>query len=1055
MLRAETTTRAKSHTVRLSSFTLNSKVAGDRALTQQKTLSNKRHRFATRTLASKNFTALPAFALMFCSRPMLFAQATAGAILGTVTDSSGASVPDADVTITNSDKNIETKVRTNGSGNFTQSQLIPGRYAITISKDGFQTYSQENITLGVGASIRVDARLQVGEQTQQVTVSAAPPGLVTDSAQVTSSMTAPQLEQLPVVNRNFTNLSLLAPGATLNTFQHAASENPQQSTLVNTNGIEFAGSAYVLDGMNNNDTVLGITMVNPPVESVADTNVITSNYDAEYTQAGGAVILVETKSGSNVIHGSVFEYLQNNIFQARDPLTQGLHDPGTPSPDHRGVPELRYNQFGGSIGGPIIKDKLFFFADYQGTLRRMGGTQLIRVPTAAERLGDLGDLQTAIFDPATGNADSTGRAAFPGGVIPQNRFSPPALNVLSNLPAPNLTGTNPASPNYSVSQVESYDTHQFDVRVDHSVNDKLRYFAKYSSLLADISAPGPFGLFGGPSFPSIGFTGASNAHNHNGVFSFNYTFSPTLLSEERFGLSRYDVTVTALDGSEQLATQAGIPGLNLPGRPDTFGLPNLNITGTGAFSMGYSCNCPLHERETLLDFVSNWTKVAGNHTIKWGGTFEPAWNLRLPSDQHRAGVYAFNPGVTSLGASSTGGLGLASFLLGLPSQFQRFSQTSTDQEDRQNRMFYFVQDTWRVTPKLTLSVGLRWDTWFPDHTLHSGQGGRYDVVTNTVLIPGVGGISRSGNSKTQWANLAPRFAIAYAPNDKTVIRAGYGRSHFQGTFGYTFNNIAADVYPLVVTQDIISSSPFSSIFPLSTAPPAAAFPTIRSNGRLPLTSGVNPAYIPPNQKIPSVDQWNVTVERRIAVGINLAVAYVGNIGRHLNAGFNLNSAVPGPGSDINLRRPLFAQFGLTDPIPERCDCTSSNYNALQIRGEKRFENGYSLLASYTWSKALDFGEFGTPTNQFNARTDYGLADFNRANVFTLAHTYVLPLGPGRHFLSNAKGVTRVLVSGWQFSGITTWEGGLPFSPALANNASLNSDMVLRPDQTLDPFWYAT
>src|SRR6185369_1931778 len=185
--------------------------------------------------------------------------------------------------------------------------------------------------------------------------------------------------------------------------------------------------------------------------------------------------------------------------------------------------------------------------------------------------------------------------------------------------------------------------------------------------------------------------------------------------------------------------------------------------------------------------------------------------------------------------------------------------------------------------------------------------------------------------------------------------------------------------------------------------------------------------------------------------IYLAVAYVGNLGRHLNGGFNLNSAVPGPGSNINLRRPLYPQFGLTDPIFDKCNCTSSNYNALQVRAEKRFSNGYSLLASYTWSKALDFGEFGTPTDQFNTRLDYGVADFNRANVFTLANTYALPFGPGRKFFPDVHGVARVLVEGWQFNGITTWTSGLPFSPALSNNASLNSDMSLRPNQTGDAF----
>ncbi|PYT35630.1 MAG: hypothetical protein DMG58_01525 [Acidobacteria bacterium] len=400
---------------------------------------------------------------------------------------------------------------------------------------------------------------------------------------------------------------------------------------------------------------------------------------------------------------------------------------------------------------------------------------------------------------------------------------------------------------------------------------------------------------------------------------------------------------------------------------DTFGLPDLNINGTGGFQMGYRCNCPLHERESLNDFVSNWTKIVRNHTFKWGATVELAWNQRLPSDDHRAGVYDFDPSVTS-SAPSNGGLGLAAFLLGAPDHFRRFSQISTTQEDRQNRMFYFAQDTWRVTPKLTLSYGVRWDSWFPDYSLNSGQGGRYDVTDNLVRIPGIGGISQSGNAKIQWTNFSPRVSAAYAINPKTVVRTGYGRSYFQGTFGWTFNNLAADIYPSVVTQDLRGPSPFVPVFGLTTAPPAVVFPTIPSNGLLPLPDGISTPYVPANKKIPYVDQWNFTVERQVAADLNFSVGYVGNIGRHLNGGFNLNAAVPGPG-DFNPRRPLFPAFGITQGIFDKCDCTSSHYNALQMRAEKRMGNSYTLLASYTYSKTMNFGEFGTPTDQYNAQLD--------------------------------------------------------------------------------------
>jgi hypothetical protein len=985
---------------------------------------------------------------LVCGPARLSAQAVSGSILGTVTDQSGAAVSGAKVNIKDVDRNVTTTTTSNESGNYQQTALSPGRYELTVEKSGFNAFLQQNVTVTVGQSTRVDASLQVGTITQQVVVKEAPPELQTDRAEVDTSLGAQQITQLPVLNRNFTNLTLLVPGATLNTYQHAAAENPQQSTLVNTNGQMFAGTNYLLDGMNNNDLVLGIVMVNPPLDSVGETSIATSNYEPEYTQAGGAVVRVETKAGNNELHGSAFEFLQNNVFQARDSFTQGLHDPGTPAPDHRGLPELRWNQFGASLGGPAIKNKLFWFGDYQGTYRRIGASQTVRIPTAAERTGDLSDLGVPVYDPASGNPDGTGRTQFPGNTIPANRIASPSTQLLSALPLPNLRPSNPADPNYAVSAVEQFDTQQFDVRVDHYLTDKFRYFGRYSYLGATLNAPGPFGLYGGQSFSQWGVTGASDARNQNFVAEGNYTFNANLMTDFRFGYSRYRVLASPLDIGQQLATQVGIPGLNLPGHPDTFGLPNLNINGNGGFQLGYRCNCPLDEREFVYDYVNNWTKTYGNHLFRFGGTFEHAGNLRLPSDDHRAGVYDFDPSVTSL-APSTGGLGLAGFLLGDPNHFRRFGQVSTNQEDRQNRMFFFAQDKWRITPKLTLTYGLRWDTWFPDYSLNSGQGGRYEVTNNTVYIPGIGGVSQSGNSQIQWHNLAPRLAIAYALDAKTVVRTGYGRSYFQGTFGWTFNSLAADIYPSVVTQDLTSQTKFTPVFPLTTAPPAIVFPTIPQNGLLPLPNGVGDNYIPSNLKLPYVDQWNFTVERSLPSNLSLSVGYVGNVGRHLNGGFQLNSAIPGPGP-LNPRRPLFNEFGLTQGIFEKCDCTSSNYNALQVRAEKRLSGNYSLLASYTYSRSLDFGAFGTPTDQYNARLDYGPSDFFRPHVFTLAHTLMLPFGRGQKYISNPTGVKRALVEGWQFNGITTFESGLPFSPSLSNTASLNSDMSLRPNITGDP-----
>lgn len=1008
--------------------------------------------FSSRQESHRPFLSRTLWLLLLLSAflPGAFGQAVTGYLIGTVSDPTSAAVAGAKVTITNTGTGISVTTQTNESGNYTQTQLVPGTYKIAVEGQGFKRFVQDNVIVEVGRSVRVDAQLQLGAVSEEVSVSSAPPSLETDRAELATTIPTSQVEKLPTLNRNFTSLQYLLPGATPNTYQHATSENPQQGLLIATNGQQFSTTNFMLDGTDNNDPVLGIIVVNPNIDAVGEFKVTNSNFDAEFAQAGGAVIQVETKSGTNDIHGSAFEFLQNNIFQARDPFTQGLHDPGTAAPDHRGIPPLRANQFGGSLGGPIKKNKLFAFGDYEGWRRRLGGSVLTRVPTAAEAAGNFSALNTPIYDPLTGNADGTGRTPFANGIVPTNRINPASANLLALLPQPNVPTANPFDPNYSASQVQSYDSNKFDLRTDYYLRDDLRIFARYSYAGFNIASPPAFGVYGGPAPDNFGFSGSSQARNQNLASGFNYNFGPTLLTDFRFGFNRYRVNVSSLDSDQALADQVGIPGLNISGRPDTLGLPRLNINGAAGFSMGFQCNCPLDQIENVYQFANTWTKIKGNHTIKWGADVRHAQNTRLPSDQRRSGVYSFEPSVTSSASGVAGGLGLASFLLGDPSQFQRFAQLSTDQQDRQNRMFYFVQDTWRITRKLTLNLGVRWDTWFPDYSKNSGQGGRYDVTDNLVRIPGVGNVSMSGDSQTQWSNISPRIGIAYALNDKTVVRTGYGRSYFQGTFGWTFNNLAADVYPTVVNQQINPTSQYSPILSLTTAPPAASFPTIPSNGLLSLPDGIGASYIPSNQKIPYVDSWNFSVERAINNTTSVQVAYVGNIGRHLNGGFDLNTAIPGPG-DLNSRRPLYAKYGLTQGIFDKCDCTSSNYNALQIRAQKRFSANYSFLASYTWSKTIDFGAFGTPTNQYDANQDRGVSDFNRTHVFTLSHDVRLPFGKGEHFFSNASGVTNQLVNGWEFIGTSSFYTGLPFSPGLSNTTFLNSDMSSRADVIGDPY----
>ena len=998
------------------------------------------------------------------SAQLAFGQAaTTGNIIGTVTDPSGAAVPGVEVTATNVATGVTTTGQTTESGNYTLLRLLPGNYTVTFTKEGFQTAVQHNVTVAVGTSTTVNMGLQLGAVTQKVEVTAAPALVDTTNAEVTTRLSSNLIQSLPISGRNFTQFELLLPGTVKNNFQHPVNENPGNDILVNTNGQEYSANNFMINGMSNNDAVLGISLINPPLDSIQEVKVTTSNYDAEFSQAGGSVIQVQTKSGSNEFHGSAFEYLQNNVFQARDPFTQGLRSPGEPAPPHRGIPELRFNQFGGSIGGPIVKDKLFFFGDAQLNRENLGGSVLTRVPTAAERNGNLSDLGVRIYDPATGNPDGSGRTLFPNATIPQNRISPQATALLNFLPLPNVPGATGAEPNYAVSGVNNFDTNQFDIRIDHYVNNKLNYFGTFSYAGVTVISPGAFGLYGGPQISPTGvnmYQGQSNSLLLNGTLGVNYVFSPTLLGDFRFGANRYRINEFPLDINQNLAQQVGIPGINLPTLAGSGGLPDFNINGTGAFIMGYRCNCPLDEIENVFQWVTDWTKTSGNHMIKWGAEVQAAQNLRLPSDNHRAGVYNFNPSVTASANDTSAGSGLASFLLGDPSSFQRFAQVSTNQQDRQKRMFYYVQDTWRATRKLTLSYGVRWDTWFPDTSLHAGQGGRYEISNNFVFIPGIGGNSISANSQTQWTNFSPRFAIAYALRPNTVIRTGWGRSYFQGTFGWTFNNLAADIYPSIVNQNLAGPSEFFPVqFPdfnvvsanpsIGTAPPFPDFPVIPSTGVIPLPDGISTPYIPANQKIPYVDSYNFTIEHQLPGDISVEVGYVGNVGRNLNSGWNMNSAIPGPGP-LNPRRPYYNLFGITQTIFDKCDCSSSNYNSFQAQVQKRFSKNYSFIVNYTWQKALDYGEFGTPTDQYNTMLDYGPASFNRSNVLTIGHSYFLPFGKGQRFASNVHGVMDQLISGWEWSGFTTWEAGMPFNATLASNASLNSDMSTRPDQIGDP-----
>ncbi|HEY8186262.1 MAG TPA: TonB-dependent receptor [Pyrinomonadaceae bacterium] len=968
------------------------------------------------------------------------AQAVYGSISGTVTDAQGAVVPDATVTITSIDRNTSDTVQTNDSGLYVKDRLLPGTYKVTIEKNGYKKGEIALVVVNVDTQAKTDVTLETGQVSETVTISATEGQLLkTDRADVATTFETKQITDLPILDRNFTKFILLTPGTQQNQWQHAASENPQGSVQITVNGQHFSGTGYQLDGTENRDPILGIIVINPNLEAIGETKITSQNYDAEFGQAIAGVVSVQTKSGTNEIHGSIFDFRQNDVLQARNPFSQSVPDQIT----GKLVPDTIKNQFGGSIGGPIVKDKFFYFGDYQGTRSKVGGTRLLTVPTLKARTGDLSEYGVAIFDPATGTSVAT-RTQFTGNVIPTGRLSQQALNILKLIPTPNLVGSdNGTRNNFAASGSELFNNDSFDVRIDGRISDSINLFGRFSFAKFLRNGPTAFGTGGGQELVSLG--GSSKVRNKSLALGFDWTLGSSTILDFRFGYFRYKVNVLPFDFGTTPAKDAGIPGLNF----DDFssGLPAIFAEGDRGFNAGSGlgvnrCNCPLDEDESQYQAVTNLSMLKGNHTFKFGVDFRHAKNLRVPSDAHRAGELSFSVARTS--GATGGGLGIATFLLGDVTKLRRYVSTAIDAGERQWRHFYYGQDTWHVTPKLTLNYGLRLDVINPQTVSGPAKGGFLDLDTGEILVAGVGDVKLNGNVKNSY-NLAPRFAAAYQFTDKTVLRMGYGRSYDIGVFGSLFGHSVTQNLPVLAVQELdlgsanrvftLAQGPpaFTAFFGLNAPPnqggvPNAALP---ANGHFFLPDGVFARTLPFKQRLPAVDAWNLTFQHQLTKDISLEVAYVGNKGTHTFAGggpaANANQVTAEgffPGRDPNLFKPFFRKFGWTQGIDYFCNCADNRYNALQTKVTKRFTDGWSLLAHYTWQKGVfnDAEQFF-----FNRELNRGRVDFDRTHIFVLANTYELPFGRGKRYLTNASKAVNLLLGGFQFNSTTTIESGLPFN----------------------------
>ena len=1019
-----------------------------------------------------------------CTPTGSFAQAIYGSVFGTVTDSTGAAIPDAQITITDVAKGTSIKSQSNASGDYRVDHLIPDTYRVDVEASGFEKTSVPGVVVYADTAPKVDAKLQVGSAAQTVTVTGGAPLLETDRADVSTILNSRAVQDLPNLDRNFTAFELLTPGTTYIGWSVGQSTNPQQSEQIEVNGQLPFATGYQLDGTDNQDPIQGVAVINPNLDAVSEMKVTSQNYDAELGNAVAGVVTAQTKSGSNDFHGSAFEYRRSDAQQARDPFTQFAPDSLT----GKYIPSLLHNQFGGSVGGPVKKDKLFFFGDYQGLREKTGTTLLTTVPTATAHTTctsggncDLSDYlntglgggsQYQVYNPESNTAGTAGRTPYAGNILPAASLSAPAINLLKDIPLPN-DGTG-ITDNYLANGSGAFNTNQFDIRVDDQISQKFHSFGRYTRFSSSLSGAPIFGAAGGEGFGAGDFAGTDAALDQSVAAGGDVALSSKWLTDFRFGFFRLSLDEEGPDYNQPLGTQLGIPNINQTPISLTGGLPQFDIAvpangsnGSSSVTYGTSTNQYI-QQESQYQVVNNWTRIQGNHTIKFGGDVRYALNhlVGVNNNNLLSGMFNFTSTTTSGGSSQ--GLGYATFLLGDTSSFTRTQIQNTNAAERQKRDFFFGQDEWRVTQTLTLNYGIRWDLLFPESVTAKGAGGLLDLDTGDVRIAGYGGYGNNLNVAMDYAHISPRIGIAYQAMPNTVVRAGYGRTYGQGWSGDTFGEVLTFSFPTAVQQNLNPASEYYYSFPLSTGPPVYTFAPIPANGNYPLPDGIQQPTRPLTMRIPTLDSWNLMVQQELSHSSSIQLGYVGSHGIHnmfdssnqanpnqqTLAGFDC-SPTTGTGSCSEAQSPVLPQtadhytlddrlpyyngiaqadlglgyghpFGWTQSLRYNANEATTRYDALQVVFQKRFSQGFQILSNYTWSSAKAHESdyfFNDP------RADYGSSYYNRRNVFILSGNWDLPFGQNHLIGGSAPGWTKQIIGGFTLNGVVTAESGVPFTPS--------------------------
>jgi hypothetical protein len=950
-------------------------------------------------------------------------QQVTGSLVGSVTDSSDAVIVGARVVAIEVERNVTRSARTNESGVYSIASIEPGVYRIEVEKEGFKRFVTDRVVVGVNNTVRVDARMVLGAITESIQVAAEGAVLKTDRADLGTQISTTEVENLPLSpDRSYQSLLALVPGVSEPARAGSLQASPQWPRTYNVNGQNQRANDDRVEGTTNNqvNTQDRIVLV-PPAEAIQAVDVTTNAYDAEHGNATGAIVNVVLKSGTNDLHGSLFEYNMNSALRARNTLTRL---PPTPS---------NMNQFGFTLGGPIRRNRTFFFADYQGSRYHLPSNALLSVPMADYRAGNFSKASTILYDPLTGTSTGANRTAFPNNTIPAERISTVAANILKLWPLPNQSGR---VNNYAVAGSAIQNRDAFDVKVNHNFSDRAQAFVSYSYLYATTTEEAAFGDLGGPA--TTGSTNPAVGTGQNQRLSLGLTriFSPSLLAEFRAGFTR-SLAVAESQVDANMATKIGIPGIN-KGDLLTAGLPQFNFTDYSFLGIGSTL--PFKLPDTTANVVTNWTKTKGSHIVRWGAEF-----VDLLSHPRQAGAtrgsYTFGVGATGTsGKPTSGDNSFGGFLLGLPTSISRVT-LRVPGGIKIRQYSFFGQDRWQATRKLTVNYGLRYEVMPPAIAIKPGDQSYYDFVSNRILVAGYGPVNLQNNVNTDWTNFAPRFGLAYRLDTKTVIRSGYGISYSN----FLIKNVNA--FPGVITQSFVGANSLTPLWNIAEGIPEAPIVDYTSGivqsppGNLALTATNS------TPRRGYVQSYNLTLQRDVA-GFIIEGAYVGALGTRNIIRSNLNSAGPGaPTSQL----PLNILFKRTANVLYFDYGSSSSYHALQAQALKRFSAGALLRVAYTWSKSIDYLENSlAPNNNLAMHLNRGVSTWDRTHNLVVSPVFSTPFGRGRRFLSGG-GPLGMVLGGWRFNGVFIARSGTPFSVS-GNKISANvaPGNVNRPNRVAKP-----